>query len=443
MTDGDGGINHNRWTWVDEWSLDGSDYFGTPDGEGWFYAASFDRLNESLRQRSAVGIQAKTSLVRKRRWLRTATCTTPLLIRVIQRRIEGLTHMMANMDSYLKEKEHSIKTLRFYEENRSFVYAQSLHLASQGTQSTMYLLKELIMKARRFGQFLTERAAVEREYALKLELLGRKFGSERVNNYIHAATGKPTANFDVPSTASSSSVITLGSRSQTTSGGGNGGSGTTGAGGGPTLVGSIDGDGASSAPNVGKQGALSSAFAFARGKRNSSSAPVPTGAAGGSGRGSESESQSQSQSQEQTRASRANSADSSIGDGDDASSINADSPTIEQQQQQQRRLSGGQQQQSPGDSANQNQNQGQGQDQDQGDGQNQDGQGGKEQRRRDRQMAKAAAETAHAFDEVSDSKDIVFQAISAVSSLPFKSNAQLFSLFLIFLLCIYCYCVTT
>lgn len=40
--------------------------FGQPDEEGWFYALTFDRLSESLKQKRAIG-QSSKMLVRRRR----------------------------------------------------------------------------------------------------------------------------------------------------------------------------------------------------------------------------------------------------------------------------------------------------------------------------------------------------------------------------------------
>jgi hypothetical protein len=40
--------------------------FGQPDEEGWFYALTFDRLAESLKQKRAIG-QSSKMLVRRRR----------------------------------------------------------------------------------------------------------------------------------------------------------------------------------------------------------------------------------------------------------------------------------------------------------------------------------------------------------------------------------------
>lgn len=132
--------------------------FGQPDPDGWYYASTFDRLGEMMKNASAVGVASKTSLVRKRRWVRSMTCTSSELNEAIQQRIEHILSTRRNIESTLKEKEQSVRSARFYEENRSFVFSQSLHLATQGTLNTLSLLKDIGTKLKslklvRWSQF--------------------------------------------------------------------------------------------------------------------------------------------------------------------------------------------------------------------------------------------------------------------------------------------------
>jgi hypothetical protein len=139
-----------RWDWADRWTVDGSSRFGTADADGWFYGATFDRLNEALRSSTASGAITKTSIVRKRRWVRTILCTSPELIHRICYRIDVIANMRKNIELSLHDREEKYKSVKFYEENRSFVFAQSLHLATQGTLNTLAVLKELGNKLKLF-----------------------------------------------------------------------------------------------------------------------------------------------------------------------------------------------------------------------------------------------------------------------------------------------------
>lgn len=138
------------WDWADKWVIDLSIKYGQPDNEGWFYAASFDRLGEMLKAGTAQGTMAKTSMVRKRRWIRSILCTSTVVQEKIRQRIEQLQIMRSNIEAALRNKEAAFRAVKFYEENRSFVFAQSLHLATQGTLNTLSILKELMGKLKLF-----------------------------------------------------------------------------------------------------------------------------------------------------------------------------------------------------------------------------------------------------------------------------------------------------
>ncbi len=141
-----------RWEWMDKWTIDNSSRFGQPDVDGWFFASSFDRISEMLKNVSGVGVASATSMVRRRRWVRNICCTSKELADKIRDRIDHIITMRLNIETSLREKENTFKTIRFYEENRAFVYAQSLHLATQGTLNTLSVLKELINKLKLLQQ---------------------------------------------------------------------------------------------------------------------------------------------------------------------------------------------------------------------------------------------------------------------------------------------------
>jgi hypothetical protein len=116
------------WAWTDKWTVDKSSSFGAHDADGWYYGPSFERLNEAIQKRTGADVAGKTSVVRKRRWLRTMKCNSPEILEQVQRRIEKLTLNRKNLEITIHEKEEALRSIQFYEENRAFVFDQSLML---------------------------------------------------------------------------------------------------------------------------------------------------------------------------------------------------------------------------------------------------------------------------------------------------------------------------
>lgn len=104
--------------------------------------------------KTGANIANKTSLVRRRRLLRTMRCDCNEIIQQIQFRIEKLTINRKHIEVIIREKEESLRSIQFYEENRAYVYEQSLNLATQGTVGTLTVLKELFIKLKRLYQVL-------------------------------------------------------------------------------------------------------------------------------------------------------------------------------------------------------------------------------------------------------------------------------------------------
>jgi len=96
------------------------------------------------------------------------------LLRQIRSKCERMARMRSRIEKSLQEKEVVIAALRQYEAKRVLVFSQSLHVVTQGTLNTLSVIKDAGGKLRRLKQFLMDRAALEREYAAKLEALGRK-----------------------------------------------------------------------------------------------------------------------------------------------------------------------------------------------------------------------------------------------------------------------------
>ena len=116
--------------------------FGQPDPEGWYYGVSFDRLNEVMRSRTA-GPASATSLVRKRRWIRSIICRSPKINEALKERADFITLMRCNSEACQRDKEDTLKSVTEYEEKRESAFSQSLHLSTEGTLSTLASLKDL------------------------------------------------------------------------------------------------------------------------------------------------------------------------------------------------------------------------------------------------------------------------------------------------------------
>lgn len=79
-------------------------------------------------------------------------CSAPEILEQVQRRVEKLSLNRKNLELVVHEKEESLRSIQFYEENRAFVFDQSLSLATHGTVATFGVLKDLFFKLKRLYQ---------------------------------------------------------------------------------------------------------------------------------------------------------------------------------------------------------------------------------------------------------------------------------------------------
>jgi len=142
----------HSWTWSTSWTVDKSNSWGPHDAEGWYYGPSFERLSELIQKRSGAEVSTKTSTVRRRRWVRTMTCSSKEVLDQIALRVEKVNISRKNIELAISEKQNSLQSIMFYEENRAFVFDQSLSLATQGTIATLAVLKDLFFKLKRLHE---------------------------------------------------------------------------------------------------------------------------------------------------------------------------------------------------------------------------------------------------------------------------------------------------
>lgn len=143
---------YSSWTWSTSWTVDKSNSFGPHDLEGWYYGPNFERLSELIQKRSGADVSTKTSTVRRRRWVRTMTCSSKEVLDQIALRVEKVNISRKNIELAISEKQNSLQSIMFYEENRAFVFDQSLSLATQGTTATLAVLKDLFFKLKRLHE---------------------------------------------------------------------------------------------------------------------------------------------------------------------------------------------------------------------------------------------------------------------------------------------------
>lgn len=132
--------------------MDKSNSFGPHDAEGWYYGPNFERLAELIQKRSGADVSTKTSLVRRRRWVRTMRCSSEGVLEQIGIRVEKINASRKNIELAISEKQNSLQSMVFYEENRAFVFDQSLGLATNGTIATLAVLKDLFFKLKRLHE---------------------------------------------------------------------------------------------------------------------------------------------------------------------------------------------------------------------------------------------------------------------------------------------------
>lgn len=159
------------------WKIEATaNMYGQPEAdEGWYYGTSFDRLAEAMRTGKAHGITSKTSLVRKRRWIRSMICVSTDLSDLLHQRLITLGNIKRNIETMSRDKDIAVKTIKTYEENRTYVFTQSLHLATKNTLTTLSLLKDLGNKVKLLKQYLLDRMVIEKEHVNKLASITKNY----------------------------------------------------------------------------------------------------------------------------------------------------------------------------------------------------------------------------------------------------------------------------
>jgi hypothetical protein len=65
--------------------------------------------------------------------------------------------MKKNIEASLVEKEKIVEDIKNYEEKRSILFSQSLHIATQATLNTLSILKDAHNKSKKMKQVLSKK----------------------------------------------------------------------------------------------------------------------------------------------------------------------------------------------------------------------------------------------------------------------------------------------
>ena len=126
--------------------------YGTTDRYGWTYGTTFERLLDSLKNRKASGICTTTSLVRRRRWIRTRKCLSQTAKSSYINDIETLRAAYNRLDSAIHDKKEDLKRVLIFENHRKQLFQYLSLAAYQRLLESPNMLQRYLLKLRRLRQ---------------------------------------------------------------------------------------------------------------------------------------------------------------------------------------------------------------------------------------------------------------------------------------------------
>ena len=164
-----------RWEWDGEWEVDHSKRYGDTDAEGFMYATTNEKLLENIRNRCSSGANNTTSLVRRRVYVRPKICTTDAARDELGQLVTAIAVRKDLLEETMQEKRNEMNVILKYENSRDIAFSQIMIKCDLIMNSTIENVKGLVSQLQMLKQFLQDRAAVEREYARKLDQVADKF----------------------------------------------------------------------------------------------------------------------------------------------------------------------------------------------------------------------------------------------------------------------------
>lgn len=166
------------WCWVagSKWSIDTSTTYGEVSyEEGWAYATGFNTLFSQTVNRKLSSKKNTSSLVRRRRWTRQKKCDSLEATRVYESSVRGIKHLRRTIEHIQSHMTHDIDGLIAYDEMRIVNTTEMLQTIEAIFQSIISSLSDMKVKLGNMKEFLTDKAAIELEYAHCLRGLSRKW----------------------------------------------------------------------------------------------------------------------------------------------------------------------------------------------------------------------------------------------------------------------------
>jgi hypothetical protein len=122
-------------------NIDISGRFGNNDKEGWFYGSSFESLFESIR-RGKGGEESSTSVVRRRRWVRSKKCVSQELIEDFKQKFSAVRAEAERLKVSTRKRQKNNVAIEFYEKRRLQAYQWSSTLAANKSIELVVVFKE-------------------------------------------------------------------------------------------------------------------------------------------------------------------------------------------------------------------------------------------------------------------------------------------------------------
>lgn len=126
--------------------MDKTKRYGDCDVDGYMYAASFDRLLEMIRSRTAMGAPSKASIVRRRCYVRPKRCVSETVKKSLSQAIANLAAAKARVEKSLREKRCEMAILMSFEQRRTQSFGEIIDRCLTGHANAIELLKLLSYK---------------------------------------------------------------------------------------------------------------------------------------------------------------------------------------------------------------------------------------------------------------------------------------------------------
>lgn len=117
----------SEWKWSNEWSVDKSRNFGSPDSDGWVYGPTFDRISQNVISLTATGTASSLCLCRKRRWSRSMICSSASILQGVLHRVNHIKSERMKIQQFMIDKSSCVEQLKPFEDKRRTADQTAFH----------------------------------------------------------------------------------------------------------------------------------------------------------------------------------------------------------------------------------------------------------------------------------------------------------------------------